>query len=144
MADTLTKEKRSWNMSRIKGKNTKPELLLRSMLHKDGFRFRIHGKRLSGKPDIVLPRYQTVIFVNGCFWHRHQGCKYAYTPKSRQDFWDKKFEATVRRDKEKKENLEQSGWKVLTVWECELQNATNSVVARIVQDIKREQDHETC
>ena len=144
MADTLTKEKRSWNMSRIKGKNTKPELLLRSMLHKVGFRFRIHGKRLSGKPDIVLPRYQTVIFVNGCFWHRHQGCKYAYTPKSRQDFWHKKFEATVRRDKEKKENLEQSGWKVLTVWECELQNATNSVVARIVQDIKREQDHETC
>ena len=86
MVDILTKEKRSWNMSRIKGKNTKPELLLRSLLHRNGFRFRLHDKKLPGKPDIVLPRYKTVIFVNGCFWHRHSGCKYAYTPKSRQEF----------------------------------------------------------
>ena len=120
MADIFTKAKRSWNMSRIKGKNTKPELLLRSLLHRSGFRFRLHDKKLPGKPDIVLPRYKSVIFVNGCFWHRHPGCKYAYTPKSRQDFWFRKFEATVKRDKKKRKELKKEGWDVIVVWECEL------------------------
>lgn len=138
MADTLTKEKRSWNMSRIRGENTKPELILRSLLHKAGFRFKIHDKNLPGRPDIVLPRYQTAIFVNGCFWHRHSGCKQAYMPKSRQDFWNKKFDATVRRDKKKKESLEQADWNVLTVWECELQNDPGSVVTDIIKRLGKE------
>lgn len=131
MTDLLSKEKRSWNMSRIKGKNTKPEILLRSLLHKRGFRFRLHDKRLPGKPDIVLPKYQTVIFVNGCFWHRHQNCKYSYTPKSRQEFWLKKFEKTVSRDKEKRDLLSSMGWQVITVWECELKQETNQLVLGI-------------
>jgi DNA mismatch endonuclease (patch repair protein) len=137
MADTLTKEKRSWNMSRIKGKDTKPELLLRSMLHKEGFRFRIHDKNLPGKPDIVLPRYHTVIFVNGCFWHRHSGCKYAYTPKSRQDFWSKKFEGTIQRDVEKENKLKSMGWKVLTAWECELKQCPNTVLENLATEIQK-------
>lgn len=131
MADTLTKEKRSWNMSRITGRNTKPEILLRSMLHKEGFRFRLHDKRLPGKPDIVLSRYRTVIFVNGCFWHRHRNCKYAYTPKSRQEFWLNKFEATVRRDQQKQDMLEKLDWQVLVVWECELKNKKEQIISDI-------------
>ena len=95
MVDNLTQEKRSWNMSRIKDKNTKPELVVRSILHRMGYRFRLHRKDLPGKPDIVLPKYKTVIFVHGCFWHRHKGCKYAYQPKSRVDFWQKKFKGNI-------------------------------------------------
>ena len=99
MTDILSKERRSWNMSRIRGSDTKPELLVRSLLHRMGYRFRLHRKDLPGRPDIVLPKYRTVIFVHGCFWHRHKGCKYAYTPKSRTDFWQNKFQGTVERDK---------------------------------------------
>ena len=140
MADIFTKAKRSWNMSRIKGKNTKPELLLRSLLHRIGFRFRLHDKKLPGKPDIVLPRYKTVIFVNGCFWHRHSGCGYAYTPKSRQEFWSGKFEATVKRDKEKKEKLEEEGWGVIVVWECELKKNADKMADKISSMIKKKKD----
>ena len=135
MADILTQERRSWNMSRIKGKGTKPELLLRSLLHKKGFRFRIHDERLPGKPDIVLPRYRTVILVHGCFWHRHSGCHYAYTPKSRQEFWIKKFRDTVQRDKAQATLLEENGWNLIVVWECELKKDSNSVVERISSTI---------
>jgi DNA mismatch endonuclease (patch repair protein) len=117
--DTLTKEHRSWNMSRIKSRDTNPEKTVRSLLHNLGFRFRIHRKDLPGKPDIVLPRYKTVIFVHGCFWHRHKGCKYAYTPKSRIDFWQKKFAENQQRDKRAKQKLQKLGWRVVTVWECE-------------------------
>ena len=140
MADIFTKGKRSWNMSRIKGKDTKPELLLRSLLHRIGFRFRLHDKNLPGKPDIVLPRYKTVIFVNGCFWHRHSGCRYAYTPKSRQEFWSKKFEATVKRDKEKKEKLKEEGWDVIVVWECELKKNVDKMADKISSMIKKKKD----
>ncbi len=136
MTDTVSKKQRSWNMSRIKGKDTKPELHLRSLLHKDGFRFRIHDVRLPGKPDIVLPRYKTVIFVNGCFWHRHKGCKYAYKPKSRQDFWQEKFRKTVLRDQKKIKELKQLDWKVIVVWECELKNDLNQLLERLIPDIK--------
>lgn len=118
--DTLTSEKRSWNMSRIRGSNTKPELIIRSMLHRMGYRFRVSDKRLPGKPDIVLPKYKSVIFVNGCFWHRHQDCKYAYTPKSRTDFWNKKFDENIRRDKKNFALLNESGWFIITIWECEI------------------------
>ena len=140
MADILTKEKRSWNMSRIKGKDTKPELLLRSLLHRSGFRFRLHDKKLPGKPDIVLPRYKTVIFVNGCFWHRHSGCRYAYTPKSGQEFWFKKFESTVKRDKEKEEKLKEKGWDVIVVWECELKRNGDEVINKVSSRIKEKKN----
>lgn len=109
-------------MSRIRGKDTKPELMLRSLLHRAGFRFRLHVPDLPGKPDIVLPKYRTVIFVHGCFWHRHDGCANATMPKTRPEFWQEKFRRTVERDHEKQTQLEDAGWRVLTVWECELKN----------------------
>ncbi len=120
--DDLTPEKRSWNMSRIRGRDTKPELLVRSLLHRLGYRFRLHCRDLPGTPDIVLPKYRTVIFVHGCFWHRHPGCRYAYTPKSRVEFWKDKFTANVDRDARTRRALEQAGWQVLIVWECELRD----------------------
>jgi len=106
-------------MSRIRGKDTAPEVLVRSLLHRMGYRFRLHRSDLPGRPDIVLPRYRTVVFVHGCYWHRHPGCKYAYTPKSRTDFWKKKFRDNVRRDRRSRQELEVAGWTVLIVWECE-------------------------
>jgi len=117
--DTLSKEKRSWNMSRIKGKDTKPELIVRSLLHSMGYRYRLHQKNLPGKPDIVLKKYNAVIFVHGCFWHRHKGCKFAYEPKSRQEFWQRKFLENKARDKKNQSTLGKLGWKVLAIWECE-------------------------
>ena len=120
--DTLSKEKRSWNMSRIRGKDTKPEIVVRSLLHAMGYRFRLHRKDLPGKPDIVLPKYNTLIFVHGCFWHRHDGCKYAYMPKSRIEFWKKKFEGTIKRDIEHLKKLNGMGWKIQIIWECEINN----------------------
>lgn len=109
-------------MSRIKGRNTKPELAVRSLLHRMGYRFRLHKANLPGKPDIVLSRYKTVIFVNGCFWHRHKDCRFAYTPKSRTEFWLKKLESNVIRDIQVKSDLELLGWRVITLWECELRD----------------------
>lgn len=120
MTDVFTKSKRSEVMSRIKGRNTKPELAVRSLLHRMGYRFRLHRADLPGKPDIVLPRYKTVIFVHGCFWHRHKDCRFAYTPKSRTDFWLNKLESNVIHDIQVKYDLEILGWRVITVWECEL------------------------
>ena len=120
--DTLSKANRSWNMSRIRSANTKPELVVRSLLHCLGYRFRLHRKDLPGKPDIVLPKYHTVIFVHGCFWHRHNSCKYAYTPKSRRRFWTEKFGHNVARDRRAQRNLRRLGWKVMLVWECETVN----------------------
>jgi len=106
-------------MSRIRSKNTGPEITVRSVLHSMGLRFRLHVKELPGKPDIVLKRHWTAIFVNGCFWHRHEGCRFAYTPKSRTEFWLGKFADNVRRDIEKHKRLEEQGWRVLIIWECE-------------------------
>ncbi len=120
MADIVSSEKRSQMMSGIRSKDTKPELILRSQLHRAGYRFRVNDSRLPGKPDIVLPKYKTVIFVHGCFWHRHEGCKFAYTPKSRIDFWKKKFDDNVKRDAIVREKLEDLGWRVMVVWECEV------------------------
>jgi DNA mismatch endonuclease, patch repair protein len=117
--DSLSPEHRSWNMSRIKNRDTKPELLVRSMLHRQGYRFRLHRKDLPGKPDIVLPRHKKIILVHGCFWHRHEGCLYAYTPKSRVEFWQEKFKQNIKRDKKVRASLMQLGWEVLVVWECE-------------------------
>ena len=115
-------EQRSRNMSAIKSKNTKPEIKVRKVLHSMGYRFRLHSKNLPGSPDIVLPKYKTVIFVHGCFWHRHQNCKYASTPKTRQEFWNKKFNENINRDKINQENLSSKGWKIIIIWECEIKN----------------------
>ena len=122
MVDRITPEHRSWNMSQIKNRDTKPELVVRSLLHRMGYRFRLHRKDLPGKPDIVLPKYKTVIFVNGCFWHRHPRCKFAYTPKSRVNFWKQKFADNVLRDKKCKRELLKLGWNSLIIWECEVSN----------------------
>lgn len=123
--DRITRKKRSWNMSRIKSKDTKPELIVRSKLHRMGYRFRVNRKDLPGKPDIVLPKYKAVIFVHGCFWHRHQDCKYAYTPKSRVEFWMKKFSKNVKRDNQNELELLKLGWYVKIIWECETKSETS-------------------
>ena len=136
MADRLSKERRSWNMSRIQGKNTKPELLLRSILHRAGFRYRLHDKRLPGKPDIVLPKYRTVIFVNGCYWHRHSGCPKATTPSTNVDFWQNKFDETVKRDEKKAIELKEKGWDVIVVWECELLKEADQVLKGVVERLE--------
>lgn len=120
MTDRITPEHRSWNMSRIKGKDTKIEVKVRSWLFSKGFRFRKNDRRYPGTPDIVLPKYKTVIFINGCFWHRHEGCRYATTPKTRTEFWQEKFDRNVANDRKHKEELEAMGWNVIVIWECEL------------------------
>ena len=131
MADVHTPEQRSYNMSQIKGRNTKPEKTLRSLLHRNGFRFRIHYSKLPGRPDIVLPKYRSVIFVHGCFWHRHPGCRYAYTPKSRTEFWNEKLNGNVERDRENISMLRKAGWYPIIVWECELNKNADAVLTKI-------------
>ncbi|MBW2662975.1 MAG: DNA mismatch endonuclease Vsr [Deltaproteobacteria bacterium] len=135
--DIISEERRSWNMSRIRGKDTKPEIIVRSMLHRMGYRFRLHRKDLPGKPDIVLPKYNTVIFVHGCFWHRHKRCKFAYTPKSRVKFWKDKFAETVKRDKQHLKQLKEKGWEVFIVWECETKDMDKlkKIINKITQGI---------
>ena len=120
MADVHSKEIRSYNMSRIKGKDTKPEEIVRKFLFSQGFRYRKNDLRLPGKPDIVLPKYQTVIFVNGCFWHGHEGCRYFVMPKSNVEFWAEKIEKNKERDKRDRDKLIDMGWKIIVIWECEL------------------------
>lgn len=137
MADTITRERRSWNMSRIKGHNTGPELRLRSLLHRAGFRFRLHAKELPGRPDIILPKYRVAIFVHGCFWHRHQGCRNATTPSTRTEFWQSKFDSNVSRDERNRTDLRAAGWTVFTVWECELKSDASGVVERLSRDMRK-------
>lgn len=109
-------------MSRIKGTNTKPEKVVRSFLHRQGYRFVLHRRDLPGSPDVVLPKHKTVVFVHGCFWHRHEGCKFAYTPKTRRDFWEEKFRTNVERDVANTKKLEDLGWKVAVIWECQTED----------------------
>lgn len=120
MADVHNKETRSYNMSRIKSKNTKPEMLVRQFLHKNGFRYRLHVKNLPGKPDMVLPKYKTVIFVHGCFWHGHEGCKYYVIPKTRTEWWLSKIQGNATNDTQAEALLITAGWKIIKIWECEL------------------------
>jgi len=120
MADVHNKKTRSYNMSKISGKNTKPEILVRKYLHSEGFRFRLHDRKLPGKPDIVLRKYNTVVLINGCFWHGHENCKYFKVPKTRTDFWLNKINTNKERDKINKIKLEDLGWRVIEIWECEL------------------------
>ena len=118
-------EQRSRNMSAIKSKNTKPEIAVRKVLHSMGYRFRLHSKDLPGSPDIVLPKYKTVIFVHGCFWHRHKNCKYATTPKTREEFWNNKFKSNIERDLEIHEKIKNLNWRSVVIWECETKNMKN-------------------
>ena len=120
MTDVHTPEQRSYNMSQIRNKDTKPEGLVRKYLFSQGFRYRKNDTQLPGKPDIVLPKYKTVIFVNGCFWHGHEGCKYFVWPKNNEKFWRNKISSNISRDSDNHTRLEQMGWKVIVVWECQL------------------------
>jgi len=126
MADVHNKETRSFNMSRIRGKNTKPEILVRQFLHANGFRYRLHVKDLPGKPDIVLPRYKTAIFIQGCFWHGHDQCKYYVVPKTKTDWWLSKINGNKVKDIINIELLRKAGWRVIEIWECELKLALRS------------------
>ncbi len=124
MTDVHNKETRSYNMSCIKGKNTKPEMIVRKYLFSQGFRYRLHVKNLPGKPDIVLPKYNTVIFVHGCFWHGHEGCKYFILPQTRAEWWKDKIEKTIQNDTDKQTLLINMGYIVLSIWECNIKNGT--------------------
>ena len=120
MTDIVDQQTRSRMMSGIRGKNTKPELALRRALHARGFRFRLHSGKVHGRPDLVLPKYSAVVFVHGCFWHRHEGCRYATVPATRPEFWRAKFDANTARDSAVRTRLFEEGWRVATVWECAL------------------------
>jgi DNA mismatch endonuclease, patch repair protein len=135
MADTLSLAERSERMSRIRGRNTQPELVLRRLLHAAGFRYRLHHSRLPGHPDLVLPKYGAVIFVHGCFWHRHAGCRVANTPKSNVEFWTAKFQRNVARDATVESTLRKAGWRVLVVWECSL--STKERAAETAEQVAR-------
>ncbi|MCP3694842.1 MAG: DNA mismatch endonuclease Vsr [Planctomycetaceae bacterium] len=122
MADVHTRQQRSYNMSRIRGKNTRPEMIVRSLVHRMGFRFRLHAKDLPGKPDLVLPRHRKVILVHGCYWHLHR-CRYGrVVPKTNTAFWQEKREGNRKRDRLNRRRLKQQGWEILTVWECHTRN----------------------
>ena len=136
MVDRLTKKERSRNMSRIKGSNTKPEIIVRSFLHKQGFRFRLHVKDLPGKPDIVLKKYRTAIFVDGCYWHRHQGCKLAYNPRSRQEFWQSKFKNNILRDMEVNALYKGIPWNIIRIWQCEINDERLLELVKILKQQK--------
>jgi DNA mismatch endonuclease, patch repair protein len=123
MADVHDKATRSYNMSRIRAKNTKPEMLVRKFLHAQGFRYRLHAKKLPGKPDIVLPKYKTVLFIHGCFWHGHKGCKYFVVPKTRTEWWLNKINYNITNDTKAAKALKKEGWKIIHLWECDLKPA---------------------
>lgn len=147
MADIVSPEKRSSMMAGIRGGNTRPEIGIRSLLHKAGYRYVIGGKDLPGKPDIVLPKYKVAIFVHGCFWHGHEKCSLFRLPKSRVEFWDKKIGGNIIRDSKKKRELLREGWRVCTVWECALKGksklAANLLAARISGWIKSDSRQKT-
>lgn len=137
MADNHSPEVRSYNMSRIRSKDTAPEIIVRKYLFSKGLRFRIHDKKLPGKPDVVLPKYKIIIFIHGCFWHNHAGCKRAVIPKSRVDYWLPKIERNKARDLENADALALAGWKVITVYECELKpKKAEETLDALVSEIK--------
>jgi len=140
MADTKTPAERSENMSRIRSTNTKPEEIVRKYLFSHGFRYRKNDKRYPGKPDIVLPKYRTIIFVNGCFWHMH-GCSRSRFPRSNQEYWKPKIERNIQRDAENQQKLEADGWKVIVVWECELKKRiVEERLSRLCEEIRKNGD----
>ena len=130
--DNKTPKQRSLNMSRIKRRNTKPELKVRKYLHAQGLRYRLNKPKLPGKPDIIFNKYKTVVFIDGCFWHRHKGCKYSYNPKTRVDFWQEKFEKNIIRAKTVNRELGKLSWKIIRIWECEINDRLlNTIVKKI-------------
>lgn len=141
MADIVDPETRSRMMAGIRNGNTKPEMALRRALHARGLRFRLHDRKLPGRPDIVLPRFRAVIFVHGCFWHRHEGCRFASTPKTRADFWQTKFVANFQRDVHNVKDLLRVGWRVLIIWECALKKPEK--IAQTIESATRWLDNET-
>lgn len=138
--DIVDRKTRSRMMSGIRGKDTKPELIVRSYLHRAGLRFRLHPKLLPGKPDLVLARYRTAVFVHGCFWHRHEGCRYTTTPAENAEFWQEKFAGNVRRDARAKQLLEDLGWNILIIWACQTKEQD---LAKLVTTIKTTTKRET-
>ena len=130
-------------MSRVKNKNTKPELRIRSLLHKKGFRFRLHKKDLPGRPDIVLPKYMTVILVHGCFWHQHEGCSASKRPSTHTEFWNSKLEETIKRDRTNQKKLRDLGWQVIVIWECEMNDMQylEKKIDQVAQLLMREYFH---
>jgi DNA mismatch endonuclease (patch repair protein) len=137
MADVHSKETRSYNMSRIKSKNTKPEMLVRRFLHRNGFRYRLHVKNMPGKPDIVLPKYKTVIFIHGCFWHGHEECKYYVVPKTRTEWWLNKINGNINNDTKSEESLKALGWNIIKIWECELKKTTaEDTLSHLISNLK--------
>lgn len=130
MTDIVDKQTRSRMMAGIKGKDTKPELVLRRALHARGFRYSLHSKNVPGRPDLVFPKHHAIVFVHGCFWHRHEGCRYTTTPSTRPEFWQAKFDANVIRDAAIRDQLIEAGWRVATVWECSLRK-TDQLVATV-------------
>lgn len=137
MPDVVSPEKRSNMMAGIKGKNTKPEILIRKALHAQGFRFRLHNSQLPGKPDIILPKYKTVILVNGCFWHGHLNCRLFRLPKSRTQFWEEKINGNIARDMKNQKALAGAGWRQIIIWECALKNKKISQIESVVEKITR-------
>lgn len=137
MADVLSPEQRHRNMVAIKGKNTKPELVVRRFLHSKGLRYRLHDSRLPGKPDLVFPKYKVVIFVQGCFWHGHAGCRFFRIPGTRTEFWQKKINSNIARDAQNREKLEQQGWKVIFIWECQLKHEKDNILEMLYSKIIR-------
>lgn len=136
MADVHTSEQRSYNMSQIRSKNTKPEELVRKNLFSKGFRYRKNDARLPGKPDIVLPKYKTVIFVNGCFWHGHEGCRYFVWPKNNSEFWKEKINGNIQRDIQNTKRLVEQGWHVIIIWECDLKKPLfNATMDNLVEQL---------
>lgn len=133
MADIFSKEQRSLIMSRVRSQDTKPEMIVRRFLFQQGFRYRLHVKELPGKPDIVMPKYKTIVFVHGCFWHGHDKCKLADAPTSRQDYWEPKIERNRQRDARNRTELEAAGWKVLYVYECELSKKKRASTLQLLQ-----------
>ncbi|EAB2330837.1 DNA mismatch endonuclease Vsr [Salmonella enterica subsp. enterica serovar Cerro] len=144
MVDTLTPEERSGRMSRVRARDTKPEMKLRRLIHGMGFRYRLHRRDLPGKPDLVFPGRRSIIFMHGCFWHRHEGCGLARLPKSKRAFWSAKLEANKERDQKNISTLEAAGWRVLVIWECQLRDegGVREVVKEFLTNYKRENNNE--
>lgn len=140
MVDNLSKARRSWNMSRIRGKDTTPEKAVRSVIHRLGYRFRLHAKKLPGRPDVVLPRLRTVVLVHGCFWHRHKGCQNCTTPSNNRGFWLEKFAGNVARDELNQQKLKEAGWNSIVVWECETKDILK-LEERLSRAFSNEADH---
>lgn len=136
MTDVHDKKTRSFNMSMIKGKDTKPEIIVRKFLFQTGFRYRLNYSKLAGKPDIVLPKFKTAIFINGCFWHGHKDCKYFVVPKTRTEWWLEKIKKTKERDQNNYKLLSESNWNIIVIWECELKHNIEDRLGKLIKEIE--------